>query len=377
MKPIIILLICASLWAGEQSPAEQAIAAATEALEQNPKRVESHNALAMALARRARETADTSYYDRAEAALAASLKIEPGNFEARKIQAWLLLGKHRFGDALKLSTALNREAADDVMVYGLMADAHAELGNYSQAEEAVQWMLNIGRGSIPGLTRAAHLRELFGDIQGALELMLTAYQRLSPSENEERAWVLTHMAHLELVNGRYEQASKLAGEALQLFPDYHYALAQLAKVRASQGKFAEAAALLRKRYDAAPHPENLYELAAALKAAGRNKEARESFAEFEKAARAEMESWDNANRELIFYYTDHAGNPEEALRVARLEITRRRDVYTLDAYAWALYKNRKTAEARQQMETALAVGVRDPNILKHARVIGVELAEIH
>ncbi|MCZ2078427.1 MAG: tetratricopeptide repeat protein [Bryobacterales bacterium] len=377
MKSITILLICTGLWAGEQSPAEQAIASAREAVAKSPKRVESHNALAMALARRARETADTSYYDQAEAALATSLKLEPRNFEARKIQAWLLLGKHRFADALKLATELNREAADDVMVYGLLADAHVELGNYSQAEEAAQWMLNIGRSSVPGLTRAAHLRELFGDIGGALELMLSAFQRLALNENEERAWVLTQMAHLELVNGRKGQASKLAGEALRLFPEYHYALAQLAKIRASEGKPNEAVALLRKRYDTAPHPENLYELAAALKAAGRNKEARESFAEFEKAARAEMESWDNANRELIFYYTDHAGNPEEALRVARLEIARRRDVYTLDAYAWALHKNRKAAEARRQMAAALAVGVRDPNILKHARVIGVELAGIH
>jgi hypothetical protein len=82
-----------------------------------------------------------------------------------------------------------------------------------------------------------------------------------------------------------------------------------------------------------------------------------------------MNSWDNANRELIFYYTDHARRPREALRIAEIEIGRRQDVYTRDAYAWALRANGHHAEARKQMEAALSVGTRDPRLLEHAKVI--------
>ena len=55
--------------------------------------------------------------------------------------------------------------------------------------------------------------------------------------------------------------------------------------------------------------------------------------------------------------------------VAKLEASRRQDVHTLDAYAWALFANQQYDEASRTMEKALAVGVKDPDILEHARKI--------
>ena len=355
------------------TPAERAIEAARQAIVRNPESPEPYNALATALARRARETADPSKYDEAAAAVATSLERAPDNFEALKIRGWLLLGKHEFARALELATTLNKRAPDDVTVYGLLVDAHTELGNYAEAERAAQWMLDLGRSSIPGLTRAAYLRELFGDIDGAIELMASAYQRTSPLESEDRAWILSHLAHLYLLQGKLEEAERLVGEALQLFPGYHYALANQAMVRTAQHKHVEAVVLLRRRYAAAPHPENLFDLAVAYKRAGRRADSRKAFVDFEKAARAEMSSWDNANLQLVFYYADHAMRPVEALRVASLEIARRRDVYTLDAYAWALHRSGRHAQARTHIDAALAVGVRDPKLLYHAGVIALRL----
>jgi tetratricopeptide (TPR) repeat protein len=92
----------------------------------------------------------------------------------------------------------------------------------------------------------------------------------------------------------------------------------------------------------------------------------EGFAEFEQAAREEMASPDNANRELIFYYADYGARPEEALRLAQREMARRQDVFTRDAYAWALFQCGRQEEARREIEAALAIGVRDPKILRHA-----------
>ncbi len=357
------------------TPAERAIESAKEAIAQKPGNADLHNQLAMALARRARETSDVAKYDEAEAELGKSFELAPDNYEGLKVRAWILLGKHQFGPALELAKTLNARMPDDPMVYGLLADAHTELGDYREAEEAAQWMLDLGRSSIPGLTRAAYLRELFGDIEGAVELMTSAFHRIDPLESEERAWVLTQLAHLRLLTGKIEDAEALLDEALRLFPGYHYALAQQARVRACQGRSSEAVDLLRERYRAAPHPENLFDLAVALDNAGRSEEAREAFADFEKRARAEMSSWDNANSQLAFYYADHAGKPEEALRVASLEVERRRDVYTLDVYAWALHASGKNEEARKRIETALAVGVRDPKLLFHAGAIAAALGD--
>jgi hypothetical protein len=154
-----------------------------------------------------------------------------------------------------------------------------------------------------------------------------------------------------------------------LFPNYHYALANLARLRSAQKKHDEAADLLKRRYDAAPHPENLYALAEELERAGRQMEARSAFAEFETRALKESSKWDNSNRELVFYYANHARKPAEALRVAELETARRHDVYTLDAYAWALHVNNRNSEAAKTISRALAVGIKDPDVLARAAAI--------
>jgi tetratricopeptide (TPR) repeat protein len=278
----------------QPSPAERAIESARTAIDGDADNAELFNQLAMALARRARETADTAKYMEAEEALVRSFELAPDNFEGQKIRAWLMLGRHEFGPALELAKKLNAQVPDDPMVYGLLTDAHTELGNYKEAEEAAQWMLDLGRSSVPGLARAAYLRELFGDIDGAVELMTTVYERTDPLESEERAWVLTQLAHLRLLLGKATEAEALLDEALRLFPGYHYALANLAKVRSCQGRSQEAADLLRERYRTAPHPENLFDLAVALEGAGKSEEAKVAFLDFEKSARAEMSSWDNA-----------------------------------------------------------------------------------
>ena len=72
---------------------------------------------------------------------------------------------------------------------------------------------------------------------------------------------------------------------------------------------------------------------------------------------------------MVFYYADHARDPNEALRIAQKEFARRHDVYTLDAYAWALYVNGQYEEARRQIEAALQVGVRDAKLFYHAGAI--------
>jgi tetratricopeptide (TPR) repeat protein len=368
-----LLLLTVSVFA--QSPAEIAVAAAQKAIEKRPAQSSGYNMLAVALARRARETSDVNFYTQAEDALKKSVELAPGNFEAEKLHVWLLLGRHEFAAALDAAKPLNQKMPDDVLVYGFITDANVELGNYDEAEKSAQWMLNLRPGNLPALTRAAYLRELFGDIDGAYELMQMALQGTPPTENEDRAWILNQLAHLDLVSGKIDDAESVLKQALISFPGYHYALGNLAKVRIQQKRYAEAVDLLQQRYQAAPHAENLYDLAAALGLAGRNSEAQTMFAEFEKESLAETTKADNSNHELVFYYADYANQPVKALEVAQREYARRHDVFTLDAYAWALHKNGQDAEGRKQIEAALAVRVRDAKLFRHAGEIALKLGD--
>jgi Flp pilus assembly protein TadD len=164
-------------------------------------------------------------------------------------------------------------------------------------------------------------------------------------------------------------------QALALFPGYHYALGNLAKVRIEQKRYEDAVNVLQQRYDAAQHAENLYGLAEALELAGHRDQAKKAFAEFETKSRLESVRADNSNRELIFYYSDHAHQPAKALQVAQAEYARRHDVFTLDAYAWALHVNGRDTEARTQIAAALAVGIRDAKMLRHAGEIALSTGD--
>jgi tetratricopeptide (TPR) repeat protein len=357
------------------SPGERSIAEARKAIEKRPAQFSGYNQLAIALSRRARETSDVNFYAQAEDALRKSFARAPGNVEGEKIRVWLLLGRHEFAAALALATELNQRVPDDVLVYGFLTDANAELGHYDAAEKSAQWMLNLRPGNLPGITRAAYLRELFGDVDGAYELMDMAYQATPPTENEDRAWILTQMGHLRLSAGNLDKAETLLNQALEVFPDYHYALGNMAKVRIEQKRYAGAVELLERRYNAAPHAENLYNLAEALELTGRRDEAKKAFVEFERKSLAESIKADNSTHELVFYYTDHANQPQKALEFAKHEYARRHDVYTLDAYAWALHVNGQDAEARKPIEMALAVGIRDAKIFRHAGEIALQLGD--
>jgi tetratricopeptide (TPR) repeat protein len=357
------------------TPAELAVQQAMGNIEKQPSYHSHYNALAMAYARRARETADTQFYVKAEDTVRKSFAIAPDNFEGLKVETFLRLERHEYARALEGAIKLNKRVPDDVSVYGYLVDANVELGNYREAIDAAQWMLNLRPGNVNGLIHASYLRELHGNLAGALELMEMAYEATSPEETEDRAWMLCQTSHLELLSGDVAKAEIYAAAALHAFPGYHFALAALARVRRAQGRYDDAVTLLRQRYQAAPHTENLYQLAEAQELAGQHEDAQANFGKFEAQSRMESDMPDNSNRELVAYYADHAKEPAKALEVARREIARRHDVFTLDSYAWALAATGDYAEANKQIQGAVAVGVKDPTVLHHADVIAIHLHE--
>jgi tetratricopeptide (TPR) repeat protein len=374
MKQAMILALTFGLvQALAATPAEKAIDQALASIQKQPGNAAYYNNLAMAYARRARETSDTAFYTKAEETLRKSVELQPDNFEGLKVQAWLQLGRHEFAKARETATKLNRMSPDDLSIYGYLVDANVELGNYKEAVQAAQWMLDLRPGNVAGLVRAAYLRELHGNLDGAFELMQMAYDSEALSETEDRAWLLTQLAHLELLSGDIAKADSYGSTALAVFPGYHYALAAMAQVRTAQHRYDEAVQLLAERYKEAPHAENLFALAEAQELAGDHSAAAHSFAQFERASLAESKLADNSNRELIFYYADYAKQPQRALEVAREELSRRKDVFTVDAYAWALAANGEYALANRELAQALAVGVKDPKLIGHALLIAQHL----
>lgn len=279
-----------------------------------------------------------------------------------------LLGQQRFAEALAAAASLNRRQPDNVEAYRWMAEAHMALGQYREAESDAQWMLDLreGHAEPEGMLCVARLRDAFGDSDGAIEMIQGALRKIDPWSAQLRATLVLYLARLHLRAGKPE----IAAGWLEQFPqaagggtDVRIALAE---VRIAQARPTEAIQLLQQ---SCPALRCLYTLAQALEHAGLAPEARAAYSDFARRARQVMDQPETDNRELILFDCGPGRNPAEALRLAMREVSRRRDIATLDLYAWALYANQRLAEAREEIGHALSVGTRDPGILEHARVI--------
>lgn len=351
------------------------ISKAKDEIAAHPKNADGYTALALALSQRARDTWETTFYSQAEEAVMRALEIAPNNFEAEKARVLVALGRHEFTHARDLARELNKRVPDDVAIYGFLADANIAIGDYGEAEQATQWMLNLRPGNIPALVRTAELRQLFGDHEGAIEVLRMILDSTIAIDTENRAWAFNQIGQISLETGKLDSAESAFDQALVVVPNFVDSLRDLAQLRLMQNRPVEAVGLLRQSYTIAPRVATLYELGVALEAAGNKGEAQSTFTEFEQKSLSQSEHADNTNRELVFYYADQANEPAKALRIARTEIVRRHDVHTLDAFAWALYRNGQYSEAKTQIDRALQVGLREAPVFYHSGQIATRLGE--
>jgi tetratricopeptide (TPR) repeat protein len=357
----------------EESPAQQRIAAAQQQIKADPKRVQAYNELAIGFLRRARETADPSYLKDSEAALTEGLKLDATDFQLQKTQVALMLSRHEFAQALERATALHRRTPDDVMIYGYLAEANIALGNYQDAEANAQWMMNMRPNNTPALLVGASLRAVYGDPRGAIDFLNRAYSQTSPNEVEDLAWIANQIASIQIDSGQNDAAEQTLQQAKQIYPGYPFTMENLARVRMGQNRPDDAIELWMQaaRIDRDPHV--LCEAARAQEAAGRVSEARATFVEFERQARAPESASDSSKLDLILMYAESSATAPDALTLAQQEISARQDVWTLDAYAWALYANGKYQDADAAEQKAIAVGIQNARIFDHAGHIAQRL----
>jgi tetratricopeptide (TPR) repeat protein len=357
----------------EGSSAQLQVDSAERQIKADPKKIQAFNDLALAYIKRARETANPSSLLDAEKTIDRGLRLDPEDFQIRKTQVVLLLAQNRFTEAREKATVLNRRIPDDAMIYGYLAEAEIALGDYSEAVKSAQWTLNLRANNIPGLLLAGQLRMLTGDADGSLEVLNLAYKETSPTETEELAWIANQIASVQIDSGKTEAAEATLQRSEQLFPHYPYTLENLARVRVAQHRANDAVQLLVQLKQPDTNPDVLFQLVEARKAAGQSKELPASVAEFRQAAMKLVDQPDNANCDLILLDSEDPSHAEDALKLAQHEKDARHDVWTLDAYAWALYSNGKFQDADVAIQKAIGSGIQNAGIFNHAGHIALKL----
>ncbi|MPQ98212.1 tetratricopeptide repeat protein [Modestobacter sp. I12A-02628] len=355
---------------GAVDPLAAAVTAAQRRLEQVPGDWTTWAALGTAYVEQARVTADPSYYDKADGALARSLALRPdGNDAALAGQAALANARHDFRAAAALGeqvVALNPFSATG---WGVLTDARTQLGDTAGATAALQRMLELDPG-IASFTRASYDAELRGDrvnARWALEQALATAQ--SPADE---AWCHAHLATLALADGDRDEAAAQVTAGLLATPGDPSLLLVRARVDAGRGDVDAALAGFRAVVEARPLPENVVEYGEYLESLGRDAEAAQQYAVVDTVRRLFAAGGVADDLSVALFAADH-GDPGTALAAATAERERRQNTDSADALAWALHSAGRDAEALPLAEEATALGGAGAVALYHRGAIEAAL----
>ncbi|MEW6401064.1 MAG: tetratricopeptide repeat protein [Chloroflexota bacterium] len=342
-------------------------------LRSDPEDWQSYSQLGLAYLQKAREVGDPTYYQKAEEALNQALSHQPDEYVAVSGMGALALARHQFQEALEWGERARRINPDRAYAYGVIVDAQVELGQYDEAVETLQTMVDL-HPDMSSFTRVSYLRELHGDTSGALEMMQSAVDSGVPNA-ENTAWTRTQLGNLYFNMGDLENAEAQYLLTLQNWPDYLYAMAGLARVRAAQGQLDDAIELMKRTTEIMPLPDFVILLGDLYQANGQTEMAGQQYrlvGAIETLYRANGVDMD---MEIALFNADHRKNLEDTLELARQAYANRPSIHAADVLAWALYQTGAYEEAHTYSDLALELGTQDALKFFHAGMIAYQLGD--
>jgi len=353
----------------EFTKAQATLAKYRDDLRQHPNAIKDYVEIAQIYLQEARVTGKHhQYLPLAGHVLDAALKHDPKSFDAMILKASMEMTLHQFARARDLATNAIAQNPYSSFAYGVLCDAHVELGEYARAAQDVDSMMHI-RPDLRSYARASYLRELNGDRSGSIEAMkMAADAGMYGQENRE--WALFNLANIFLAEGDLVNAEHIYNGILEERPSYAFAMSGLAQVAAAKTDFVTATELLVKASQNSPEHLFIEQLADIYHASG---DAQAEKTMVEKAMEAfklhEEGGW-NIDREYAAFLLNHNVQLPEALNRAKREYDRRpMNIDVLDTYAWALYLNGNPQEASPIIAQATRLNTQNGLMHYHAAMI--------
>jgi tetratricopeptide (TPR) repeat protein len=360
---------------GEWLNTKNAIQGLLAKLRQSPNDQKSRLLLAQAYMQEGRVTGNHSYYDAAAVTLLNEvLRDEPENFEALCCKASISLTQHHFSEGLALAEQARVANPNSGFVYGLLTDANVELGRYNAAVQMADKMNQL-RPDLAAYARVSYLREIHGNVPGAIEAMRMAVQA-GYIGLEQTEWTRVQLGHLYEVSGDLPRAEACYQQALAARPSYAYALAGLARVAAARQDYPTAIKELKQArtivqdYAFTDELVDVYRLnKQPAEAAEMAQESVKMLADAADAANSNEELGHYTDRELAYAYLK-TNELDKALEHAEIEYKRRPDnIDVNETLAWVHYKRGEYAEAQKYMQVARRTHSQSPTLLCRAGLI--------
>jgi tetratricopeptide (TPR) repeat protein len=340
---------------------------------QSPDDGAAWTALGDAFMQKARETADASYYGRAEQAFERAHGLDGRLVDAMVGLAWVQSARHEFEkstESAKKALALDPASA---AAHGLMGDAALELGEYDLAAEHYQRMLDL-RPDISAYSRTAHLLFVTGDVRRATWLMGKAINAGAPYA-ENTAWCRAQLALMHLATGNRVAAEQIVEQAASRTPNNYHVLFAQGRIRAARANYAGAIASYQRASAIAPQHEVVVALGQLYELTDDRKSAEQQWALVETIARLNRANGVLGDAQLARFLADRERRLDEALAIAEGEWKRRPNVFVADTLAWAYYKNGRYADARRAITKALAQRTPEASFFFHAGMIHAKLGD--
>ncbi|MFO0679580.1 MAG: tetratricopeptide repeat protein [Polyangiaceae bacterium] len=344
-----------------------------KSVERNPEKVDFWILLGRAWVRKARESADPGFYLNAKACADVAKSISPDNVAALNLEAMVDLSNHAFREALDVTRKILAKDADDPSAHGTESDAYLELGRYEEAIRSAQKMVDL-KPNLPSYSRVSYLAWLRGDLAKAKETVRLALDSgKDVRDPEPYAWVLVQAGNLFLSAGDFDGADAGFDKALEWFPEFAPALVGKAKVAFGKGDAPKMVEYSKRAFTKSPLAETAWLRGDAETMAGNAAAADAAYATVVKEGRR------TDPRTLALFFATKARTPaelEEAVKLAREEMSARPDLWSEDALAWALFKSGHAKEARPLVDHARALGTKDARLLYHQGAIHVATGDV-
>ena len=338
-----------------------------------PAHAAAWTSLGDAFVQKARESADPSYYRRAEAAYQRTLELAPRHVAALVGMGLVQGALHEFEQSVTWAKSALAIDPDHAAAHGLLGDAALEMGEHDAAFEHYQRMLDL-RPDLASYSRAAHLLWITGNPRKAIRMMGRAADAGAPYA-ENVAWARVQLALMHLSQGALLPAEQILAGALAAAPQSHHALAATARVKAARKDYAEAVRYYKRAIAVVPHVETLAALGDLHALLGEKEEADKQYTLVEAIHRLHRATGVRPDAQMAKFAADHHRDVGRAIADAEALAATRRSVYAFDALAWCYYRSGRYEEARRAIGKALAMRTPDAEILFHAGMIHARLGD--
>ncbi|MCJ8163435.1 tetratricopeptide repeat protein [Pontibacter sp. E15-1] len=332
-------------------------------LRKNSNDTKSKLLLALAYMQEARVTGEHPYYYPAALQLVDEVldrkNADPSiRYEAIIAKASIQLSLHQFEEAR--ATGLEALKLNDkrATVYGVLCDANVELGNYDEAIEMADQMVAI-RPDLKSYARISYLREIHGDLEGAIQAMEMAARAGTPSL-EQTAWTKCTLGQLYEKKGELQLAEATYRQALEERPSYAFATGGLGRIEAKKGNYKEGIALLEQAANTLPEFSFQEELTSLYQKTGQKEKAAETMKQLLAGLEEDQEAGHVVDLELARIHTELGDDYDKAMGYAMKEYKRRpNNIDVNNTLAMIYYKKQDYAKADTYMKRAMRTQKQD------------------